>query len=438
MPDSNRSADLFDKPLDSPFLRAVHATPVRPYYRPLHARDGEAVMDGRKVVMAGCNDYLGLATDPRVTAAAGTALRTYGASCSGARTLNGTLPLHGELEAAVAGFLGTEDAAVVTTGFQANLALAALFATGDLVLSDNANHASLIDGIRLGAAARLRYRHRDPVHLERLLADADPAAAKAVVTDGMFSMDGALAPLPALTAVARRHGARTIVDGAHDIGLLGPTGRGAAEHFGVHDRIDLFTGTFSKCFGSTGGFLAGPARVITYLRYAARAVLFSASMPPPALAAARSALEISIAEPWRRLRVLTLAARLRDRLAGLGYDTGPASSLPAPASTGHPSAAGQSAADAAGPVIAVRAGDAAACVGLWQQLLDAGVYTNPVGPPAVPEGCCIIRVTLQATHTDAHVDRIAEAFAAARRLPPAPAVPVLARPRQAAAPETAR
>ncbi|MEU1817879.1 aminotransferase class I/II-fold pyridoxal phosphate-dependent enzyme [Streptomyces roseifaciens] len=427
MPDSNRSADLFDKPLNSPFLQAVHATPVRPYYRPLHARDGEAVMDGRQVVMAGCNDYLGLATDPRVTAAAGAALRTYGASCSGARTLNGTLPLHGELEAAVADFLGTEDAAVVTTGFQANLALAALFGTGDLVLSDTANHASLIDGIRLGAAHRLRYRHRDPAHLDRLLADADPAAAKAVVTDGMFSMDGALAPLPALTAAARRHGARTIVDGAHDIGLLGPSGRGAAEHFGVHDRVDLFTGTFSKCFGSTGGFLAGPARVITYLRYAARAVLFSASMPPPALAAAGSALEISIAEPWRRHRVLALAARLRERLAGLGYDTGPAT------------ATEETSADPAGPVIAVRAGEPAACVGLWQRLLDAGVYTNPVGPPAVPEGCCIIRVTLQATHTDAHVDRITDAFAAARRLPSAaPAVPVLARPRQAPAPETAR
>ncbi|GGX86430.1 aminotransferase class I/II-fold pyridoxal phosphate-dependent enzyme [Streptomyces hiroshimensis] len=426
MPDSNRSADLFDKPLASPFLRAVHATPVRPYYRPLHARDGEAVMDGRQVVMAGCNDYLGLATDPRVTAAAGAALRTYGASCSGARTLNGTLPLHGELEAAVADFLGTEDAAVVTTGFQSNLALAALFGAGDVVLSDNANHASLIDGIRLGAAHRLRYRHRDPVHLERLLTDADPAAAKAVVTDGMFSMDGALAPLPALTAAARRHGARTIVDGAHDIGLLGPAGRGAAEHFGVHDRVDLFTGTFSKCFGSTGGFLAGPTRVITYLRYAARAILFSASMPPPALAAAMSALEISIAEPWRRHRVLTLAARLRERLSGLGYDTGSAAVL------------GESDAGPAGPVIAVRAGDAAACVGLWQRLLDEGVYTNPVGPPAVPEGCCIIRVTLQATHTDTHVDRIADAFAAARRLTPAPAVPVLARPRQAPAPETAR
>ncbi|MFF7726904.1 aminotransferase class I/II-fold pyridoxal phosphate-dependent enzyme [Streptomyces sp. NPDC008001] len=423
MPDSNPCADLFDKPLASPFLRAVHATPVRPYYRPLQARDGEAVVDGRKVVMAGCNDYLGLATDPRVTAAAATALRTYGTSCSGARTLNGTLPLHGELEAAVADFLGTEDAAVVTTGFQANLALAALFGTGDAVFSDAANHASLIDAIRLGAAHRVRYRHADPAHLERLLAEADPAAAKAVVTDGMFSMDGALAPLPALTAAARRHGARTLVDGAHDIGLLGPTGRGAAELLGVHGQVDLFTGTFSKCFGSTGGFLAGPAHVITYLRYAARAILFSASMPPAALAAAMSALEISIDEPWRRHRVLSLAARLRGHLAGLGYDTGPAPAAALPS----------------GPVIAVRTGDAADCVRLWQRLLDAGVFTNPVGPPAVPEGSTIIRVTLQATHTDAHADRIAEAFATARRASSVPVTPaVLARPRQAPAPETVR
>ncbi|MGW2597451.1 aminotransferase class I/II-fold pyridoxal phosphate-dependent enzyme [Streptomyces klenkii] len=426
-PGHNPPADLFDKAPASPFLRAVHATPVRPYYRPLRARDGEAVLDGRKVVMAGCNDYLGLATDPRVTAAAATALQTYGTSCSGARTLNGTLPLHGELEAAVADFLGTEDAAVVTTGFQANLALAALFGPGDAVFSDNANHASLIDGIRLGAAHRLRYRHADPAHLERLLAAADPAAAKAVVTDGMFSMDGALAPLPALTAAARRHGARTLVDGAHDIGLLGPTGRGAAELLGVHERVDLFTGTFSKCFGSTGGFLAGPARVITHLRYAARAILFSASMPPPALAAAMSALEISIDEPWRRHRVLALAARLRTRLTALGYDTGPAHTDPAPPGAPPPP----------GPVIAVRTGDPADCVRLWQHLLDAGVYTNPVGPPAVPEGSSIIRVTLQATHTDTHVDHIAEAFASARRTPP-PTAPAFARPRQALAPETAR
>ncbi|MFC5724262.1 aminotransferase class I/II-fold pyridoxal phosphate-dependent enzyme [Streptomyces gamaensis] len=387
-------ADVFDKRLDaSAMLRAVAETGVSPFYRPMRAGGGEARVDGRSVVMAGCNDYLGLAHDPRVIAAATGALERYGASCSGARTLNGTLPLHGELESRIAAFLGTEDAAVVTTGLQANLALAALFGPGELVFSDAANHASLIDAIRLGAARRTVYRHGDAAHLDGLLAAADPHAAAAVVTDGMFSMDGDLCPLPALTAVARRHGARLVVDGAHDIGLLGEGGRGVGEHFGLREEIGLYTGTFSKCFGSTGGFLAGPAEVIGYLRYSARAVLFSASMPPAALGAALAALDLAQQEPWRRDRVLRLAARLRSELRASGLDVR----------------------DGVTPVVPVRVGDDARCVRMWQALLDEGVYTNAVGAPAVPEGGCLIRVTLQATHTDAHLERIVDAFAAAAR-----------------------
>lgn len=407
MTDIQDATDVFDKDLSSStFVRAMETTGIRPFYRPMHASaDGEALVEGRPVVMAGCNDYLGLSTDPRVTGAAAQALTRYGASCSGARTLNGTLPLHGELERRVADFLGTEAAAVVTTGFQANLAIAALFGKRDIVFSDMANHASLVDGIRLGAARRALYPHSDTGHLDTLLeqaASADPAAGKVIVTDGMFSMDGDLCRLPDLTALATRHRARLIVDGAHDIGLLGAGGRGVAEHFGLLDRVDLFTGTLSKCFGSTGGFLAGPARVIDYLRYTARSVLFSASMPPSALAAGLAAFDIAEAEPWRRMRVLSLADRLRAGLRDLGYDTG----------------------NSVTPVVPVLIGDAADCARMWQALLDEGVFTNAVGAPAVPEGRCVIRVTVQATHSDSHLGRILDAFeAAGRRVGLLPALP---------------
>ncbi|MET9873533.1 pyridoxal phosphate-dependent aminotransferase family protein [Actinacidiphila glaucinigra] len=392
------ATDAFRKDLSSStFVRAMVETGVRPFYRTMHMTGaGEAVVEGRDVVMAGCNDYLGLSTDPRVTAAAAEALTRYGASCSGARTLNGTLPLHGELEARIADFLGTEAAAVVTTGFQANLAVAAMIGRGDIVFSDMSNHASLVDGIRLGAGRRVLYPHSDTARLDTLLEQAtaaEPTAGKILVTDGMFSMDGDLCRLPALAELAARHGARLVVDGAHDIGLLGPGGRGVAEHFGLMDRVDLFTGTLSKCFGSTGGFLAGPAHVIDYLRYSARSILFSASMPPAALAAGIAALGIAAAEPWRRRRVLALAEALRGGLRALGYDTG----------------------DSVTPVVPVLVGDATTCALMWQALLDEGVFTNAVGAPAVPEGRCVIRVTMQATHSDVHLERILDAFAAAGR-----------------------
>ncbi|UGY91519.1 aminotransferase class I/II-fold pyridoxal phosphate-dependent enzyme [Streptomyces gobiensis] len=389
-------ADVFEKDLSSStFFQAMVRTGIRPFYRSTHTHDGETLVDGRSVIMAGSNDYLGLSTDPRVIAAAADAVRRYGTSCSGARTLNGTLPLHGELEARLANFLGTEAAAVVTTGFQANLAIAALLGKDDIVFSDMANHASLVDGLRLGAARRVLYRHSDMDHLAELLTEADPDAAKVIVTDGMFSMGGDLCHLPELTALARRHHARLIVDGAHDIGLLGARGRGVAEHFGMHGAIDFHTGTLSKCFGSTGGILAGPAHVVDYLRHAARSILFSASMPPAALAAGVAALDIIESEPWRRDRVLNLAERLRNGLALLGYDTG----------------------QSVTPVVPVRIGEAADCARMWQKLLDEGVFTNAIGAPGVPEGQCVIRVAVQATHTDDHLARILDAFAAARRRP---------------------
>lgn len=407
-------ADIFDKHLSS-FARALTETGPRPFYRPVAALgEGEALVDGVRVVMTACNDYLGLSADPRVTAAAAKAVGEYGTSCSGSRLVCGTLPLHEELEARLAAFLGREAAIVTTTGFQANLALTPLFGRDDLVFSDAANHASLVDAIRLGAAGKRLYAHSDMADLERQLAEADPGAAKLIVTDGLFSMEGDLCRLPELAALARRHSARLVVDGAHDIGLLGPGGRGVAEHFGLPEAVDLCTGTLSKCFGSVGGVLAGPAGIINYLRYTARPVIFTASMPPAAIAAALAALDIIEAEPERRRRVLDLAGRLRSGLRDLGFRTGDA--------------------EAVTPIVPVYIGDEELCARMWRQLLDEGVFAHAVVAPAVPVGRALIRLSVQATHTDAHLARILDAFAAAgRRLGPVSgaALPRQTRPAEA-------
>jgi 7-keto-8-aminopelargonate synthetase-like enzyme len=316
----------------------------------------------------------------------------------------------------MAAFLGREAAIVTTTGFQANLALTPLFGRGDLVFSDAANHASLVDAIRLGAAAKRLYAHSDMADLERQLAAADPGTAKIIVTDGLFSMEGDLCRLPELTVLARRHGARLVVDGAHDIGLLGPGGRGVAEHFGLPDAVDLYTGTLSKCFGSVGGVLAGPASIINYLRYTARPVIFTASMPPAALAAALAALDIIEAEPERRMRVLDLAGRLRSGLRELGLSTGGAEGEP----------------EAVTPIVPVHIGDEELCARMWGLLLDEGVFAHAVVAPAVPMGRALIRLSVQATHTDDHLSRILDAFAAAGRrlglIPGARPLPRQARP----------
>jgi 8-amino-7-oxononanoate synthase len=390
-------ADIFDfEDFYSSFtiFQAMQKTDVRPFYRTLNERDGTATVDGNEVVMAGSSDYLSLHSDPRVTGAAIKALEEFGTSSSGARAMNGTRALHAELEARLAAFLGTEAAAVTPSGLQANQALSALLNRNTAVFSDAANHASLVDGIRLSGARRISYRHSDMEHLAELLARTDSDArsqdaAKVIVTDGLFSMDGDMCRLPELLTLARRHGARVIVDGAHDIGVLGPNGRGVGDHFGLQHAVDLYTGSLAKTFASTGGFLAGPAHVIEYLRWSARSILFSGALPPAALAAAGAVLDIIETEPWRRRRATEVAERLRQGLRELGFDTGHSTT----------------------PVIPVRVGEATVCTRMWQGLLDAGVFTNAVGSPAVPEGRCVIRITAQAAHTDEHITRILDAFA---------------------------
>lgn len=387
-------ADIFAKCREWPGARTARAAGTYPYYRAIteHLGGGEVVVEGRRMVMAASNDYLGLAADPRVRQAAADATARLGTSCSNSRLLNGTLALHERLETELAAFLGREAALVTTTGFQANLVLSCLLGREDVVLLDQHCHASLVDAARLADARFTRFRHNDMDHLARLLDRGDPATGRLIVTEGLFSMMGDLSALPQLVSLATRAGARLVVDGAHDIGLLGESGRGAGEVLGVEEHIDLVTGTLSKSFGSLGGFLAGSEEVVDYVRHHGRALIFSAAAPPGALAAALTALDIIRREPEHRERARALGARLHEGLRALGYDTGP----------GH------------SPVVPVFAGSDSDCLRLWNTLFAAGVFAHAILPPAVPPGRALVRLSLTAAHNEAQLDRILDVFEAFR------------------------
>ncbi|MEU4423401.1 pyridoxal phosphate-dependent aminotransferase family protein [Actinoplanes sp. NPDC024001] len=370
---------------------------VDAYFRSMAARTGDshAVIDGRKVMLAGSNDYLGLSTHPAVIEAAVNAARRLGTSAGGSRALSGTLDLHGELEERIAAFLGQEAAVVTTTGFQANLALSALLGRSDIAFLDARVHASLLEAARLGWGRVRRYRHLDTAHLRELLAAAPDDAGRLVVTDGMFSMDGDVADLRALRDAADDFGAKLIVDAAHDMGVLGNRGAGLAEHCEVEDGLDLITATFSKAFASIGGVLAGPAGNVHYLRSNARSILFSAALPPASAAAALAALTVVETEPERRTRTLDLAEGLHNGLRTLGFDTRPSTT----------------------PIVPVRFADLAAGGAFWAALFRAGVFTNLVAAPAIPGGGAMLRLTLTANHDETHLATVLEAFdTAGRRL----------------------
>lgn len=395
--------DIFDRCRDYRAYDTAVGAGIYPYYHPIAEwlSPTEVRVDGRRVLMAGSNDYLALAREPRVVAAAAEALSRFGPTNSGSRLLNGTLELHEQLEYRLARFLGRQAALVVTTGYQANLALAALLGRDTAVFADRENHASLTDAVTLGRAVQRRYRHRDLDHLDQLLS-AEPGTAKVVVTDGVFSAGGDLCDLAGIVGLARAHHARVVVDGGHDVGLLGRRGRGVPEHLAVEDGVDLVTVTLSKCFGSLGGVLAGPAEVIRYLRHHSRSLVFAASLPPANAAAALAALDIIEAEPFRRHRVFDLAESLHNGLRAVGFRTGGSQT----------------------PIVPVQIGDAELCLRFWTGLLAEGVFTNAMVPPGVPVGGALIRVVVTAAHTAEEVDRVVEAFAAVGRrlgvVPPTP------------------
>ena len=369
-----------------------------------HSSAPEVVLpDGRTAVCLASNNYLGLADHPEVTAAAADAALRLGAGAGSARLVTGGLALHDALEARLAAFKGTEAALLFSSGYLANLGtVAALVGPGDAVFSDALNHASIIDGCRLSRAAVHVYRHGDTGHLEDLLQAWDGAGTgqrnggeprrALVVTDSVFSMDGDLAPLPELVETCERHGAILMVDEAHATGVVGPGGRGAVAHFGLEGRVPVVMGTLSKSLGAAGGFIAGSGALCAFLRHRARSFVFDTALPPPTAAAALAALGVLEREPVRAERVRWLARCLAEGLATAGYE------VPVP--------------DAA--VIPVVMGEPAAALELAGGLLDRAVLAVAIRPPSVPEGTSRLRVTVMATHTDAHLDLALEAFQALR------------------------
>ncbi len=376
-------------------LQAARENDLLPYFRLLESAAGPVVeMEGRKTIMLGSNNYLGLTGDERVKQAARDALETYGTGLTGSRLLNGTTPLHLELESELAEWMGTEDAIVFTTGYQANLGcIGTILAPGDTVICDSGDHASILDGCRL-AGARLRpFRHNRMDKLETMLErSGEDGGGVLVVVDGVFSMEGDVCDLPAIVELCRRHGARLMVDEAHGVGVLGARGAGVCELFGLEDEVDLRMGTFSKSLASCGGFIAGSSEVIEYLRFSSRSFIFSASGVPASVGAALAALRIIRSEgPQLLERLLGNAEYLREGLRGLGLRVVEPGALP----DGR---------IVTTPVVPVVVGDDWQAVLLWKALFDSGVYTNVAIHPAVPPGGALLRTSLMATHEREHLD----------------------------------
>ena len=384
--------DVFQKCRDYRQARDLRAADLYSYYRPLaSAQDPEVTMaDGRKLVMLGSNNYLGLTNHPAVKEAAAAALARYGTGCAGSRLLNGSLDLHERLEAALARFLRREAAITFSTGFQVNLGtLSCLLGRHDVAILDALDHACILDGCRLGFGKIYKFKHNDMASLEAKLSAVPEGRGRLIVVDGVYSMEGDLAPLPEIVALKKRFAARLMVDDAHGLGVLGENGRGTAEHFSVEGEVDLVMGTFSKSLAAIGGFVAGDAEVIDYVRHTARSAVFSAALPPASAAAALAALEIVEREPERRKQLWEATAYMKRELSGLGFDTGNSES----------------------PVIPIVVGDDARALRMVRRLQEEGVFVNCVISPAVPEDRAMIRTSYMATHQRAHLDRALEAFA---------------------------
>ncbi|NLD44751.1 MAG: pyridoxal phosphate-dependent aminotransferase family protein [Chloroflexi bacterium] len=380
--------DIFQKCYAYTRAAEARAAGFYPYFIPLEDTEGtEVVIHGKRMIMIGSNNYLGLTTHPKVREAAIDAIRRYGPSCTGSRFLNGNLALHNQLEEELAAFIGKEAGLVFSTGMQTNLGtISALVGRDDVVITDRDDHASIVDGCRLSFGEMKRYRHNDMQHLELVLQQSGDKG-KMVVVDGVFSMGGDIAPLPDISRLCEQYGARLMVDDAHSLGVLAG-GRGTAAHFGLTDKVDLVMGTFSKSFASLGGIIAGDAPVVDYIKHNGRALIFSASMTPASAAAVLAALHVLQAEPERAERVMAIGARMRAGFQALGFRTGPSET----------------------PIVPVIIGDDQATLLLWRALFEAGVYVNPVVPPAVAPNLSLLRTSYMATHTDEQLDRVLDIF----------------------------
>ncbi|MFL5869526.1 MAG: aminotransferase class I/II-fold pyridoxal phosphate-dependent enzyme [Solirubrobacterales bacterium] len=394
--------DVFEKARTHDRLEQLEAAKqhdLLPYFRVLDSEAGPVVeMEGRETIMLGSNNYLGLTADPRVKQAARDALETYGTGLTGSRLLNGTTPLHLELERELAEWMGSEDAIVFTTGHQANVGcIGTILEPSDTVICDSGDHASILDGCRLSGAKLRPFRHNQMPKLERMLERAaTDGGGVMVIVDGVFSMEGDLCDLPAIVELCQRYGARLMVDEAHAVGVLGARGAGTSELFGLEDLVDLRMGTFSKSLASCGGFIAGPADVVEYLRIASRPFIFTASAVPAAVGAALAALRVIRSDgPQLMARLLSNAAYLRAGFEDLGLVVVEPGTLP-------------DGSQANTPVVPVVVGEDWQAVLLWKALFDAGVYTNVAIHPAVPPGGALLRTSLMATHRPEHLDRALE------------------------------
>ncbi|MBQ4342237.1 MAG: pyridoxal phosphate-dependent aminotransferase family protein [Clostridia bacterium] len=370
--------DLFDKCFN-PLVARIRDEGIYPYFHMLESRqDVEVIMEGRRRIMLGSNNYLGLTSNKRVIEAGVAALERYGSGCSGSRFLNGTLDLHVQLETELAEFLGKEAVMTFSTGFQSNLGIiSAIVGRNDYMICDKENHASIYDGCKLSYGKMLRYRHADMDDLEAQLQRVPENAGKLIITDGVFSMGGDIAKLPEIVALAEKYGARVMVDDAHGLGVLGENGRGTADYFGLTDKVDIIMGTFSKSLASIGGYMAGDLRVVDYVRHASRPFIFCASIPPASCATALEALHIMKEQPELPKHLLALASHMRRGLRERGIAIR----------------------DSITPIIPIYTYTDERTLIKAKELYDEGVYVNPVLPPATPADECLLRTSYMATHT---------------------------------------
>ena len=366
------------------------------YFQPIESAQGpEVMLGGKKYIMAGSNNYLGLADDPEMKKAAAEAALKYGTGCAGSRFLNGNTIFHDQLEQRLARFKRKEAGLLFSTGYQMNLGVVScLVKKGDYAIVDKLYHASILDGVKLSDGEMVRFKHNDPADLDRVLAKLPEESGKLIIVDGVFSMEGDICPLPDIVKIAKKYGARIIVDDAHATGIIGKTGRGTCEYFGLENgEVDLVVGTCSKTFATVGGFVVGDADVIHYIRHNARSQIFSAALPPASVASINKALELIENDTSRRDNLFRMTDNLKKGLRELGYDLGHSTT----------------------PVIPVHVGSNENCFKMWRALHELGIFSNPVVSPAVPPGHALMRLTLMATHTDEHVQKIIEAFAKAGR-----------------------
>lgn len=361
-----------------------------PYFKVVESEQGdEAMVDGKKVIMIGSNNYLGLTNHPKVKEAVIDAVKEYGTGCTGSRYLNGTLKLHVEAEERLAHFMNREAALLFSTGYQTNLGtISALVGKGEYVITDRLDHASIVDGCRLSFGKTLKFRHDDMVDLERILKHLGPDIGKMVVIDGVFSMEGSIVSLPEIVKLCEMYKAALMIDDAHSIGVLGDHGRGTAEHFGLEHAVNIHMGTFSKSFASMGGFIATDFNIIDYIKHHSRPLIFSASMAPATVAAVLAALDIIEQEPERREQLWKNATHFRSGLQELGFNTGHSET----------------------PIIPVILGEDMLTFRFWRDLFDCGVFTNAAVRQAVAPGSSLLRTSVIATHTQAQLDYALEAF----------------------------